>query len=124
MKSAKNKSTKKNDDAVDITVGIYYELPDGKIAFTYGFDGRKKVVSYYFDDAKGGRSVDYETLNKTWRPRRDLSDFPNARDPRLPYYFDLMWDIKYTSEMRAALADGHEDSQAIRAKLAEHNIKL
>lgn len=30
--------------------------------------------------------------------RKDIRDFPDASDPRLPYTFDLYWDIKLLSE--------------------------
>ena len=70
------------------TIGIYYELPNGQIAYTYGWDGRNKTISYRFDDKQGGRTISQKEFD-TWKPRRDLNDFPNATDPRLPYIFDL-----------------------------------
>lgn len=88
-------------------IGILYELPDGRIARTTGWSGRTSLVTYHFDDGKPSRLVpDHEF--QTWKPRGDLSDFPDARDPRLPYVFDLHWDIKHASELRDALANGHE----------------
>jgi hypothetical protein len=106
-----------------VAAGVHYELPGGKIAYTYGFDDTKKTVMYRFDDDKGGRTADYATV-KAWKPRPDLKDFPNARDPRMPYYFDLVWDLKYTSDVRAALDSGHDESEKIRAALREHGIVL
>ena len=108
--------------AGNITVGIFYELPDGRIAYTYGYDGLKKTVSYYFDDDTAQDGVSFEKI-ATWTPRRDLKDFPNARDPRLPYVFDLYWDIKHLSELRREVS-GHEDEKFIRRAMIENNIKL
>ena len=104
-------------------VGIFYELPDGRIADTYGFDGLKKTVSYYFDDDSGPQTpVTFEEFDK-WIPRRDLKDFPNARDPRLPYVFDLYWDIKHLSGLRREIS-GHPDEKFIRRAAVEYGISL
>lgn len=105
------------------TAGILYELPDGRIAYTYGLNNVDKVASYYFDDGCGGREVSYDAFQR-WTPRRDLEDFPNARDPLLPYSFDLVWDIKYTSELRRALAEGHEDLDDIKEFMVHFGIVL
>ena len=105
------------------TIGIHYELPDGRIAYTYGWSGTEGTISYYFDDNKGGRTVTQDEFN-TWKPRRDLKDFPDARDPRLPYVFDLFWDIKCVSQLKRELSWGHEDEKEIRKRMREHNIVL
>lgn len=105
------------------TIGIHYELPDGRIAFTYGWNGRDNTVSYYFDDDSGAHEVHQDEFN-TWKPRHDLSDFPNARDPRLPYVFDLFWDIKRVSQLRLELARGHSEDSAIRKMAREHGIDV
>lgn len=105
------------------TIGIHYELPDGRIAYTYGWSGKENLVSYYFDDGNGGRTVSIDEF-QTWKPRRDLGDFPNARDPRLPYVFDLFWDIKYMSQLKRELSWGHRDEKEIREIMRDHNIVL
>lgn len=108
---------KKND-----TVGIHYELPNGKIAYTVGFNNIKKTVSYYFDDDSGGHEVSFDDFY-TWTPRTDLRDFPNARDPRLPYEFDLYWDIKYVSQLKRALTR-HADESEIRECMKKYSISF
>jgi hypothetical protein len=107
-----------------IVVGAFYELADGRIAYTNRANDRDKTVSYRLDDDNGGRTEAYDTVFKEWKPRPDLRDFPNARDPRLPYHFDLIWDIKYLSEVKAALRDGHEDAKDIRAALKKYKIAI
>lgn len=106
----------------NIVVGQFYELPDGKIARLFGANGPSQTVRYYFDDAQGERTAHASEISQ-WVRRPDLADFPNARDPRLPYVFDLFWDLKYLSCLREEL-EGHSDEAEIRAKMAEHNIKL
>jgi len=105
------------------TIGIYYELPNGKIVYTHSYmgNGIKNTISYYFDDDEGSKTVDQDEFD-TWKPRKDLKDFPNAKDPRLPYVFDLYWDIKYTSQLKQELSLGHPDEKEIREKMKELNI--
>ena len=107
----------------DIIVGVYYELPDGRIAYTYGVNGPRKCVSYYFDDDNGSHTVSFDEI-RTWKRRTDLRDFPNARDPRLPCTFDLFWDIKYLSDLREAISNNHDELDSIRQAMAEHNIAV
>ena len=117
----KPKGWQKKSKERNNTVGIHYELPDGRIAYTYGF--MENTIMYYFDDGKGGRSAT-DAEFQTWTPRRDLRDFPNARDPRLPDEFDTLWDIKYMSELRRVLRDETEDVVAIRRRMAQLGIKM
>ncbi len=102
------------------TIGIHYELPDGSIVRTYGFgpDG----IKYYFDDGKGGRLATDEEF-QTWKPRKDITDFPNASDPRLPYEFDLHWDIKYTSDLKEEVR-GHRYEDEIRECAKRHGVEI
>lgn len=106
-----------------VTVGIFYELPNGQIAYTYGFDGKKKVVNYRFDGDTTGRVVTYEEI-KAWNPRPDLNDFPNASDPKLPYIFDLNWDIQYMSDLRRTLASGHPQLNEIKRAMRKFKITV
>lgn len=103
------------------TVGIFYELPCGRIAKTYGYDGAKQRIHYYFDDEAGGHTVSMDEF-KSWKPRTELNDFPQARDPHLPNEFNLFWDIKYMSELKRAIARHHVDLDAIQAAMERHNI--
>jgi len=48
----------------------------------------------------------------------EFRDFPNAKDPRLPYVFDLFWDLKYTSELKRELLKPDCD-QEIKDKARE-----
>ena len=106
----------------NLTVGIYYQTPDGKIAYTYGFDDKKKIVQYRLSDGKG-RTASYDEVKK-WKPRLDLKDFPDSRDPVLPFIFDLNWDLKTMSDLRRALKTGHPDITNIRRAMQKYNIKV
>ncbi len=105
------------------TIGIFYELLDGRIAYPYLHDGRQQIVGYYFDDDNGSHTISIAEFQK-WKPRRDLKDFPNARDPRLPYEFDLYWDIKYMSQLKRAFENSHDDLDSIKQTMINHAIEL
>ena len=104
------------------TVGIYYETPEGKIVYTYGFSGTDKTISYRFEEG-GGHTVSFDEFD-TWKPRMDLKDFPNSKDPVLPYEFDLYWDIKRMSQLKRALENDSVNAADIREAMATHNIIL
>jgi len=111
---------------IDI-IGVFYELPDGSIVKTTGWDGRhpeRELVSFYREGGDGESILKSKT--EGWKQRPDLKDFPNAKNPRLPYVFDLFWDIKYTSEI-IALFNGElwwldNDILEIVEKLKENSL--
>lgn len=105
----------------NLVIGTFYEIADGRIVRTYGCDGRAGTIKFYFDDDTGSHAVTFAEAH-SWKRRQDLADFPNARDPRLPYEFDLHWDIKHVSELKALLKEGHEDIDEIRAQMKTHKI--
>lgn len=106
----------------EIVVGAFYELPCGKIARTYGHTKESEVL-FYFDDGQGGRTEKDDVVLRTWKQRNDLSDFPNARDPRLPYVFDLFWDIKHQSELQEILNDpDHDFHEEVMQMAKEHQL--
>lgn len=113
-----------NDKNAQIIIGAYYELPDGRIALTVGWDGLDRTVRYHFDTDEPSGKIS-ETGIKSWKYRADLKDFPNARDPRLPYVFDLYWDLKFTSDLQRFLQqDYHEDMEEVRALALEHGLTI
>ena len=108
-----------------IIIGVFYELSDGSIVKTIGWDGRvEEIISFYHEGQPVETILKSET--KDWKHRPDLKDFPNAKDPRLPYVFDLFWDLKYTSEI-IELFNGElwwleNDILEIAEKLKEHGL--
>lgn len=107
--------------ADQIVIGTFYELPCGKIART--FSSGQVGVGYYLDDGKPSKIISAQEIVDGWLLRRDLKDFPHARDPILPYCFDLFWDIKYTSELNRVLAEkDHEDYEQVLAMAKDHGF--
>lgn len=108
---------------VEILIGAHYELPDGSIAKLVSYNTPDKQAGYYCDDGKGTQIISLEEFS-AWKSRRDLRDFPNASNPRLPHVFDLVWDIEYTSQLRWALENGHEDLDEIKEMMVTHGIEI
>jgi hypothetical protein len=112
-----------------IIVGAFYELPDGTIAFVYGYSADKDKasakISYYTLKYGSIRSYKDTSFAKTvlWKKRPDLKDFPNSKDPKLPYEFDLHYDIKYLSDLKRELL-GHPEEKQLRKLMAVHNVVL
>lgn len=106
----------------DVVIGAFYELPDGRITRILGSSNVTGLVRHYFDDGLGGREIPVDET-AGWLYQEGMEDFPNARDPRLPYVFDLVWDLKYMSDLRAELV-GHDDEDEIRETMANLGIVL
>jgi hypothetical protein len=103
--------------------GAYYKVPDGRVCHVVQCGYGK--VGYYFDDDNGFLECPVEET-KDWEYQK-IRDFPNANDPRLPYEFDLLWDIKYTSQLKAILAgEAYFDDELDELKdmMKTHNIQL
>ena len=108
-------------------VGIFYSTPFG-IVKTYGFttkeDGQKHILWYKLKKVKNFRNY-YENGSTiaidtgTWS-RLDISDFPDSADPVLPYVFDLYYDIKRMSQLRAAFR--YEDTDELLDLMRKNGI--
>lgn len=80
-----------------IIIGGYYRRPvEGDVVLTYG--GSKDWVHWQTDDHQShGRSSRDEM--DTWEFLEGVRDFPDAKDPRLPYEFDLHYDVHTLSQL-------------------------
>ena len=106
-----------------IVIGAFYAMPGGVIARTQGWDGRTREVKYRLDDDGGPRLASEAEVLGSWDHRPDLRDFPNARDPVLPFVFDLNWDAKRRSDLPPLLADP-DVADDVEAAMREHGIEL
>ncbi len=103
-------------------IGMYYELPDGRIARPYGWNGKEGMVLVAFSYGGRGEKTP-ESIFLTWKPRPDLKDFPDTDDPILPYSFDLFWGAKRRSELCNLLADPEDRLQVIEA-MNYHGLEM
>lgn len=115
-------------NAPDITVGGYYAMPDGNIAYVY--ENGKGKFSYSTCNGKEIIGHDDRPWSEFvgWSEKLDLKDFPNQFDPRLPYEFDLDYDLKRVSQLKWHLTHPN-DSEYSNVDLADmremakaHNI--
>lgn len=91
----------------DIVVNGYYQnLENGEIVKVNRYkDGE---IEFYNDDIKNTKKQSYFLQMYEYKP--EINDFPNAKDPKLPYVFDLNYDIKYTSDLiRTLKYDKYEE---------------
>ncbi len=81
----------------EIIVGAFYRRshkPLDVVRTTGGGPGR--IHGY---DAKGKPFETTPEGMRSWTLLR-ANDFPHSPDPRLPYVFDLHWDVKYVSQLQ------------------------
>lgn len=81
----------------EIIVGAFYrrsQKPLDVVRTTGGSPGR--IHGY---DAKGKPFETTPEGMRSWTLLR-ANDFPHSPDPRLPYVFDLHWDVKYVSQLQ------------------------
>jgi hypothetical protein len=102
------------------TIGIFYEMPNGRIVKTYAWNGGANTIHYYTEDHVA-HTVGEEEWS-TWTPRRDVSCFEHANDPLLPHIFLLLWGLERWSDLSGALSDGHENIDMIRDAMRSHGI--
>lgn len=118
------KKSKKTMPKEEIVIGIFYETQNGEIVYPYQWSGSDNTVGYSSFGKKS--KVCHIDKTKNWKPRRDLNKFPDDPDTRLPYYFDLYWDIKWLSELKHYLDDpeSQEDADEMRDEAKRCGIKL
>lgn len=82
----------------NLVVGVFYTDSQGRLIKTTGF-GPDGIRWYTYDCVDYGETME-EVAKKEWTSS-GATDFPEylTVDPRLPYVFDLNWDIKRVSEL-------------------------
>lgn len=103
-------------------VGIYYQDPKGIIWYYYG-STKTHIIVYNSQDKH--KKITKKQFQK-WKPREDLVDFADTKNPRLPYIFDLFFDIKRTNEFLAYFnahdsTDFREDVHGFLEDLSEED---
>ena len=103
----------------NIVIGGYYETNENKIAYLYGFS--ETNILYKLNNDNKGYSIDKKDFS-SWKYREDLRDYPDAVDPKLPYVFDLNYDIKYTSDLLRELKNNGQDQKDLIELIKETKI--
>ena len=88
-----------------LEAGRIYKRPDGSYVRVLQTGGG---LFASFADAQGKESVvSAANAASTWQLCPYLRDFPDAADPRLPYEFDLHWDVHTLGQLRAEGVEAH-----------------
>lgn len=116
---------KKNRSENILRLGCYYEMPNGTIIDTIGADGKGSIYCQY----ENGKSLKVSSSDLAkFKIRLDLKDFPNSKNPLLPYVFDLNWDIKRRQDLIDAFTTQREYYlnclPEISRIMRENNIKF
>jgi hypothetical protein len=116
--------------AGNIVVGAFHESPVHGIIKVVGSSNRTMSVTFYAYSDESTREAPYSEA-VDWTLRRDIKDFPESTDPLLPYVFDLHWDIKRLSDVKAIIAEDYCDpfsgdpiynETLFKELVAEHNL--
>lgn len=104
-----------------LVIGGFCEFPDGRIASVIGWNSLEQSYQCRFEN---GQSIIVSKFDRHFiKSRADLFYFPDAKDPHLPYEFDMMYGIKNLSDLKAEINRGiHKDDLLIMAR--HHNIKI
>jgi len=87
----------------DIKIGVVYDIPEGIVrTFSSSPDGIG-----YNSVGVPGKTNNFEG----WVERGDLVEFPHSWNPKLPYEFDLYWDLKTCNDLRNHLWDEYFDTR-------------
>jgi len=104
---------------MNIRVGTYYEDPNGNIAYSYIWNKQQLTLRYEDDTVV---NVTENELGE-WKERIDLQDYPNSKDPVLPYVFDLLFDLKRMSDLKDYINRYGKDDD-LEEIMKNHNIKV
>jgi len=104
----------------NVIIGGFYRRGDGSIVKTHGTP-TVDTVAWVMDGKVFGTSTRDEM--DTWEELK-LRDFPNAKDPLLPYGFDLLWDCHTLGQFLAQYGDNRKVMKEGREMAKEYGIDL
>lgn len=110
------------------TIGAFYATPFGVVRTT-GWDGKQSpaIISWvkisktrqFNNFYKWGSIAQDDTSD--WK-KLNITDFPESVDARLPYVFDLLFDIKAMSQLRRAFR--YENKQELLELMRSNGIRF
>lgn len=85
-------------------IGFFYRhRQSGQVVGTNGGGGVPPTIDFYTESRPGSprqsASAPVDEFLAQYEFLPELTDFPDAWDPKLPYEFDLYYDIQFTSEL-------------------------
>lgn len=82
----------------DVVVGAFYQRTENPLDVVYSVGGSNTRIYGYNGHGETFEAKPEEVMQWTMLA---VNDFPNSKDPRLAYVFDLHWDVKRVSELRS-----------------------
>ena len=83
--------------STEVVIGSFYQRSADPMDVVYTVGGGRGNIHGYDAKLESFSTTNEEVL--TWT-QLAVNDFPNSSDPRLPYVYDLHWDIKRVSQLR------------------------
>lgn len=81
----------------EVVIGVFYQRSKDPLDVVYSVGcGPNKIHGY---DVRGKSFETTPEQVMKWTQLR-VNDFPQSPDPRLPYAYDLHWDVKRISQLR------------------------
>lgn len=124
------KHNKKNTPKTQLKLGQYYRMDNGKIAHISGSESENNIHTkyrYQCLDIHGYRTPKEIDAQKTkkWVEQPELTNIPGDKDPRIPYEFDLNYDLKTISDLQRALTHASiEEKNELHLLMKKYNISL
>jgi hypothetical protein len=81
----------------EVVIGTFYQRSTDPMDIVYTVGGGPNNI-YGYDAKQVSFNATPEKV-MTWT-QLAVNDFPHSSDPRLPYVYDLHWDIKRISQLR------------------------
>lgn len=98
----------------DVVIGAFYQRSADPMDVVRSNAGDTNHL-YGFDAHRNAFTATNEEVKK-WT-QLAVNDFPNSPEPRLPYVFDLHWDLKYIDQLEWTPV---REQKEVAALLVEH----
>lgn len=107
-----------------LIIGAYYFKPDGICVYVYACHNDENGIPYYYyrEEEKDGSKILAKDC-QDWVISTS-GDYPNTKDPRVPYIFDLIWDIKRVSDIKKHIECYPNDRDAIIACIKSEGLDI
>lgn len=124
------KSTRSTAAPYDLVIGdCYYKHKETGVEIRLSsFNGKEgsdpecvKLVG--FDKFSNVYNLTEAELYRDYDQNRHQADFTDPVDPRLPYVFDLFWDVKTVSQLKDHIEEEGMDAE-LEKQIREHGIQL
>ena len=94
----------------EVVIGAFYQRSENPLDVVFTVSGGRGVIHGYNVKMEAFSTTPEQVLAWT---QLAVNDFPNSSDPRLPYAYDLHWDIKHVSQLRHLDSDERAEVETL-----------